>query len=136
MWDTPELINSLGEYSRSRQEGAEAAPDEQQPRLHQHQQAVDQAERSASVLFLRVLAAVDYFTTNASLMRDVPPVFADVILDPYLLGVLPRSLAPTAGYVAIVAVVSWLVASRIVVPWLRGVVAAETSSSSRAKKEQ
>lgn len=40
-------------------------------------------------------------------MQTVPPVLVDIILDPYVLNVLPRSLVPTAAYILVVAVASW-----------------------------
>lgn len=39
-------------------------------------------------------------------MQTVPPVLADVILDPYLLNVFPRSLVPTAAYITLVALIA------------------------------
>jgi hypothetical protein len=70
-------------------------------------------DREASVLLLQILAAADYFTTNKTLMDEVPPVFVDIILDPYILNVLPRSLVPTVGYIVVVAIVSWFIALNI-----------------------
>ena len=61
-----------------------------------------------SVLFLRIFAAADYFTLNTEMMKTVPQVTVDVILDPYLFNVLPRSLVPTLGWVAVVAAVGWV----------------------------
>ena len=58
-----------------------------------------------SVLFLRIFAAADYFTLNTEMMENVPPVIVDVILDPYLLNVLPLSLVPTLGWVAVAGAV-------------------------------
>jgi hypothetical protein len=66
-----------------------------------------------SILFLRIFAAADYFTLNTTLMETVPPVAADLILDPFLLNVFPRSLVPTAGWIAIVAATAWIVAGWI-----------------------
>lgn len=63
-----------------------------------------------SVLFLRVLAAADYYTTNTTLMENVPPVAVDLILDPFLANVFPRSLVPTAAWIVVVTVVSVVVA--------------------------
>ncbi|KAF4123631.1 hypothetical protein GMORB2_6332 [Geosmithia morbida] len=63
-----------------------------------------------SVLLLRVLAAADYYADDADLMANPPPVLVDLILDPFLLNVLPRSLAPTVGYVVAVAIATWFVA--------------------------
>ncbi|RAH82542.1 hypothetical protein BO86DRAFT_388710 [Aspergillus japonicus CBS 114.51] len=75
----------------------------------------DTAPVSDSVLFLRVRAAADYYSTDPELMQSVSPVVVDVILDPYLGNVFPRSLVPTAGWVVVVAGVAvfvgrWVVA--------------------------
>jgi hypothetical protein len=43
-------------------------------------------------------------------MENVPPVYVDIILDPYLLNVLPRSLVPTGIYLIIIAFLSWFLA--------------------------
>lgn len=42
-------------------------------------------------------------------MASVPPVMADLILDPFLWNVFPRSLVPTAVYTVIIAVVAYFV---------------------------
>lgn len=81
---------------------------------------------------LQILAAADYFTTNQTLMAEVPPVLVDIILDPYIFNVLPRSLVPTVGYIVIIAVFSWFLASRIST-WIRGLA---TSQQSPTKKGQ
>lgn len=70
-------------------------------------------ERKASLLLLQIKASADYFTDDKSLMKDPPPVLVDLILDPYLLNVIPRSLVPTAGYIAVIAVASWFVSRSI-----------------------
>ncbi|KAK3906113.1 hypothetical protein C8A05DRAFT_41052 [Staphylotrichum tortipilum] len=77
---------------------------------------------SQSTLLLRILATADYFTTDPSLMRDVPPVAADIILDPFLFNAVPRSLAGTACYIAAVAVAAYFIAMGLVLPRLEGVV--------------
>lgn len=79
-------------------------------------------EHLSSVLFLRIDAAADYFTTNRELMRRPEPVLADVILDPFVLNALPRTLVPTVGYVVLVAALSWVLASRVLMPWVRGLM--------------
>ncbi|EGZ70591.1 hypothetical protein NEUTE2DRAFT_130590 [Neurospora tetrasperma FGSC 2509] len=58
--------------------------------------------------------SADYFTSNASLMLHPPPVDVDIILDPFLFNVLPRSLVPTIGWIIIVAVAGWVVSKRVV----------------------
>ncbi|CAG7924840.1 unnamed protein product [Penicillium olsonii] len=68
--------------------------------------SLDTAPSIDSVLFLRVHAAADYFSTNKTLMREVPPVAVDLILDPFLFNVFPRSLVPTAGWILVVTVLS------------------------------
>lgn len=79
-------------------------------------------EHLSSVLFLRIDAAADYFTTDTALMQWPEPVLADVILDPFVLNVLPRTLLPTVGYVVIVAAASWALATRLIMPWVRGLM--------------
>ncbi|RYP40798.1 hypothetical protein DL767_001444 [Monosporascus sp. MG133] len=79
-------------------------------------------ERESSALFLRVLVAADYFTTNKTLMANVPPVYVDIILDPFILNILPRSLVPTVAYIIVVATITWFIA-RGISSWVRGVAA-------------
>lgn len=55
-------------------------------------------------------------------MQHPEPVLADVILDPFLLNVLPRTLLPTVGYVVFVAAASWVLATRFLMPWVRGLM--------------
>lgn len=42
-------------------------------------------------------------------MRNVPPVAVDLILDPFLFNVFPRSLVPTAGWIVLVAVLALVI---------------------------
>ena len=67
VFETPELITSLASYSEGRtiNSAGQKSPAAREP-------------RSASVLFLQVTAAADYFTTNKTLMHEVPPVHADL----------------------------------------------------------
>lgn len=41
---------------------------------------------------------------NKTLMEHVPPVFVDIILDPYVFNIFPKSLVPTAVYIVILAI--------------------------------
>ena len=50
-------------------------------------------------------------------MDHPPPVDVDIILDPFLLNILPQSLGPTAIYIAIVAIGAWFL-SGAVFRWL------------------
>lgn len=70
-------------------------------------------DHASSMLFLHILAAADYFTMNQTLMEDVPPVFVDIIVDPYVFNIFPRSLIPTASYITILAVGSWFLSKHI-----------------------
>lgn len=40
-------------------------------------------------------------------MRSPPAVAVDLILDPFIGNIFPRSLIPTAGWIAVVAVVAF-----------------------------
>ncbi|RYP15090.1 hypothetical protein DL765_005913 [Monosporascus sp. GIB2] len=128
VFEAPELISELSAYSSSRRPGANA-----------HQGTIElggdsnfnaRPERKSSALFLRVLATADYFTTNKTLMANVPPVYVDIILDPFILNILPRSLVPTVAYIIVVATITWFIAHRIS-SWVRGVAV----EPSREKKD-
>lgn len=110
VFDTPALITSLYNYSTSRQD----------PSSSTSSKSANPAEHQASILFLRISAAAEYFTTNATLMAHPEPVLVDIILDPFLGNVLPRTLVPTVVYIVAVAVMSWVLAWKVVVPNLKG----------------
>lgn len=129
VFGSPELISSLAAYSETRQHPAESGRHIAPP------SRPDDRPPVVSILFLRVSAAADYFTTDASLMSNVPPVAVDVILDPYLLNLFPRSLISTAAYVVVVAVVASYV-SAIAWRWLREVGDDEASRSESSSREQ
>lgn len=127
VWETPALITSLRNYSVTRQS------DESGLKPHSHGSKPGETERHASVLFLEILAAADYFTTNTTLMQHPQPIDADIILDPFLFNVLPRSLLPTVGVVIVVAIVSFLL-SQWVVTQLGRIVAVDEKM--QLKKQQ
>ncbi len=108
------------------------ANDEPVPKIHRPSQG-SEGEREASLLFLQIFAAADYYTADATLMSNVPPVYVDIILDPFLLNVLPRSLAPTGALIVLVAIVSYFVA-RLAVSYLQ--VLATSAGASPTKKKQ
>ncbi|WXC54758.1 hypothetical protein SNK03_000743 [Fusarium graminearum] len=124
VWETPELIQSLAGYAFSRQDdGTE---------LHEELPQPGEKERKASLLLLQIKASADYFTDDEALMKDPPAVLVDLILDPYLFDIVPRSLVPTAGYIVVLAVVSWFIA-RSVASRLQAI--AITADSSDKKKK-
>ncbi|KAL2160388.1 hypothetical protein VTH06DRAFT_1561 [Thermothelomyces fergusii] len=112
--DSPELAGSLRAYSASQQphppDSGSGGNDD------------DEEAREASVLLLRIVAAADYYTADAALMGRVPPVDADVILDPFLFNLVPRSLAGTACYLVAVAVAACLL-SRPIASGIRALAA-------------
>ncbi|KAF5629307.1 hypothetical protein F52700_7626 [Fusarium sp. NRRL 52700] len=106
VWQTPELIQSLANYSFSRHDQVAVPTNESTQTEGQ--------EREASVLLIQIKSSADYFTNDAALMKDPSPVHVDLILDPYLYGLIPRSLVPAAGYLVLVGAVAWLVSRSIV----------------------
>jgi len=79
-------------------------------------------------LVLRIRAAADFFSLNQTLMNNPPPVGIDIILDPYILNVLPESLLPTVVYITVLSIVGWFL-SGVISKWLHGV--AQLSSSQK-----
>lgn len=63
-------------------------------------------------------------------MGNPPPVLVDIILDPFLLNILPRSLLPTVGYIVAVAAAAYF-AARYVVASLDGIVASVTRAPTK-----
>ena len=127
VFDTPELITSLSEFSYAALASAAPASPSRNER--------NAAEQQTSLLLLRILAAADYFSTNTMLMENVPPVHVEIILDPYVLNVVPRSLVPTVGVLLVVALVAWWLATRLIVPWLKDVVADGLLRTAREEEE-
>ena len=100
VFDTPELIQALAAYA-------------EEPNRKRSEPSRSLARSRESVLFLRVRAAADFFTTNKELMSSPPPVDVDLILDPYVINVFPRSLGPTAAYIVALAFVAWIVSGAV-----------------------
>lgn len=128
---TPDLITSLYNYSMSRQSTPPSPP---RPSLASNIGA-DNADHLSSVLFLRISAAADYFTVNETLMRHPEPVLVDIILDPFLANLLPRTLLPTVGYVVVVAAVAGVLATQGVMPWLRGLMVEDADGPKEGEKK-
>ncbi|KLU91548.1 hypothetical protein MAPG_10066 [Magnaporthiopsis poae ATCC 64411] len=145
VWNTPALISSLAEYSSSRIREDEAAGDgnavgspDSKPKPNNKPRKTRPSpgskERHASMLLLQILAAADYYTDNQTLMSNVAPVHVDIILDPFIMNILPQSLAPTVGYVLFIATVFWFVAQRTAA-WVQK-LAVDGSRQLSSKKDQ
>ncbi|KAH7411686.1 hypothetical protein DE146DRAFT_641112 [Phaeosphaeria sp. MPI-PUGE-AT-0046c] len=98
-FDTPELVTSLAHYSEQLQDPG--------PQSKEYSHAVQPAV-AQSLLFLRVQAAASYYSANRTLMEYPEPVDVDIILDPFLLNILPQSLGPVAVYITAVAIGAWI----------------------------
>ncbi|KFZ09521.1 hypothetical protein V502_08687 [Pseudogymnoascus sp. VKM F-4520 (FW-2644)] len=105
VFKNPSLIMSLAEYSETQHRNPESVGDSVKSALQPATGATEQ-----SLLFLSISAAADYYTTDIALMANPSPVFVDIILDPFILNVFPRSLVPTAGYITVVAIGSFFLA--------------------------
>ncbi|KAH7118018.1 hypothetical protein B0J11DRAFT_98599 [Dendryphion nanum] len=60
-----------------------------------------------SILLLKVQAAASFYSANRTLMDHPPKVDVDIILDPFILNILPQSLAPFCAYLIIAAIGAW-----------------------------
>ncbi|KAI1973216.1 hypothetical protein LOZ53_001074 [Ophidiomyces ophidiicola] len=76
-------------------------------RRHVGAQSASQVASDKSSLLLAVDVSADYFTLNQALMDHVPPVVADIILDPYVFNVFPKSLIPTGIYILLTSAIAW-----------------------------
>ena len=133
VFDSPALLSSMTEYSIALHASMEPETLQGiQTRAYDRTKMLNEA-RQESVLFLQIFAAADYYTLNKTLMETVPPVHADVILDPYLLNVFPKSLLPTAGHIVIVAICGWFISG-----WVYGkiIFPAATAPESSAPEDK
>ncbi|KAB8342960.1 hypothetical protein FH972_022555 [Carpinus fangiana] len=70
-------------------------------------------KQTTSLLFVRITAAANYFTTDKTLMQNPPPVDVDLALDPFILNILPGSLLLTIGYIVALAISAWFLSDHI-----------------------
>ncbi|KAL4776870.1 hypothetical protein BDW60DRAFT_51813 [Aspergillus nidulans var. acristatus] len=96
----------------------------------------DTALEPASVLLLRISAAADYFSLDQELMENVPPVLADIILDPFLNNVFPKSLVPTAAWIGIVSCMAVVLARWITTEFASVVSSTGVHEQADGKKVQ
>ncbi|KLJ06292.1 hypothetical protein EMPG_10276 [Blastomyces silverae] len=116
----PTLLEQLDKDYRQNQQQHLAADEHQPsnpfalpPKLGRSARRDASNRASTSALFLQVHAVADYFAADKGLMDNVPPVHVDVILDPYLFNLFPKSLLPTAVYIIILAGVAWAISSLV-----------------------
>ena len=69
VFSAPSILTSLAVYSELRQN---------YPSVIEVPRPASTAIDPAAILFLRIEAAADYYTTNKTLMQDVPPVNVDI----------------------------------------------------------
>ncbi|KAJ6262224.1 hypothetical protein Dda_3029 [Drechslerella dactyloides] len=77
-----------------------------------------------SHMYLKISAIASYYTTNATLMQHPEPVLADIILDEFLLGVLPRSLLNVGLFIVLMGAASWYMGIWVV-DWITAVAQSE-----------
>ncbi|KAI1186729.1 hypothetical protein F5B17DRAFT_352339 [Nemania serpens] len=121
VFGTPELASELSSYA--------STPQADMNNIVTISTRPSEAGMEDSILLLRITAAADFYTTNQTLMRNVPPTFVDIILDPFILNILPRSLLYPVTYIIAVTVVSCLV-GRWISSWVC-LIAAEPTKHKR-----
>jgi len=73
-----------------------------------------------STLFLHIQSAANFYTLNETLLNNPPAVEVDIVLDPYVFNVFPRSLLPIGIYLGFVAIAS-LFLSGAIARWLHNI---------------
>lgn len=130
------LLSAISLYSSSQLATSPPQAATTPRRLGGRSGVADSEPGADSVLFLRISAAADYFSLEQSLMEDVPPVLADVILDPFLGNVFPKSLVPTACWISVVACLAIVVARWISREFTRVVNSTDIRDHQDVKKGQ
>lgn len=119
------LLTSLSNFSYARHAELQAED------ILDLQQRQAMPDPESTFLFLQVTAAADYFSLNQTLMEAVPQVAVDIILDPYIFNVFPKSLLPTGLYLTLVAVAAWSLST-----WLSRQFTASVAPQEIAKKPE
>jgi hypothetical protein len=130
VFDNSDLLMSVSRYAYAKH--AILQPD--QLRAFQTRSQERQAGADTTFLFLQIFAAAEYYSLNKSLMNVVPPVHVDIILDPYLLNVFPKSLGPTAIYIVIIAIVGWFLSGWFWEYLILPIAKPEAPTPSKSKK--
>ncbi|KPI42142.1 uncharacterized protein AB675_5627 [Cyphellophora attinorum] len=131
VFSDPTLLSAVTDYSNRRRRSISSAElDEFRSRSDRRAPSSD---RPSTFLFLQIHAAADYFSLNDDLMKNVPPVHADIILDPYLLNIFPQSLVPTAVYIVIIAIIGWFVSGWIYSNLIHPLLAEEPKPAKKAE---
>lgn len=108
MQENPALNASVERFILSEQLKKQSDGEDAHPEYQTDSDDVTMSPASSS-LFLRLIAAADYFTLNETLMQSPEPVHADLILDPFLGNVFPKSLVPVGIYISVIAVMAWFI---------------------------
>ena len=106
------LFSSLKSYANSSERHFLSVP----PALDSHS------------LFLRISAKADYHSSSANLVSQPPPVHTEIILDPFVFNLLPRSLIPHSISIVSLSLLAWLLSGII---W-RSVLRPATPKSKRS----
>ncbi|KAL3427568.1 hypothetical protein PVAG01_01077 [Phlyctema vagabunda] len=130
VFENPELITSLARFSESRQPPEKPLEDLASNAAAELKSSKQSYHDGSSVLLLQILTAADYHTKNQTLMKHVPPVYVDIILDPFLFNVFPRSLVPTAAHILIVAVAG-IFLSKYIARWIIDVATKGNSTTEK-----
>jgi hypothetical protein len=130
VFSDPTLLSAVTNYSNRRRSSISSVElDEFRSRGGQRALSAD---KPTTFLFLQIHAAADYFSLNEDLMKNVPPVHADIILDPYLLNIFPQSLVPTAVYIVIIVIIGWFLSGWTYSNLIRPLLNDETENSKKA----
>jgi len=63
--------------------------------------------------YLRILSSASYYTMDEKRMRHPDSVPVELVLDPYILNLLPQSLLHIAGVVVSVVFIAWWASIKI-----------------------
>ncbi|KAF2672099.1 hypothetical protein BT63DRAFT_452595 [Microthyrium microscopicum] len=106
VFDNPSLIASLANYSDNQQlkhkSGACPTTSPSSP-----------TTTKDSLLFLKIKATPEFLSSNITLMKNPPEVLVDIILDPFLLNIIPQSLVPIGLYIIAIGIAGYVLSGSI-----------------------
>lgn len=84
-------------------------------------------------MFLRVRARPDFITHRSEFMATVPKVRFELVLDPLLFGVFPRSIAGIGMFLPVVTLFAYKVVSRKILNSIRSTIGVKRQKVVRIK---
>lgn len=94
---------------------------------------MQQDHYSSNQVFLRVRARPDFISHRHELMQSVPKVRFEVVVDPLIFGLIPKSIAGIVIFLSVVALFAYKVISQKILNTIRSTIGGKRQKIVRIK---